>query len=194
MRKPLLPFIVLGCASIAPAFSHAQSAASLSAEDREVVVLALNANAAATGLLVDSTAPVCGRNVATFCIRRDMLGGDVPSWDLPDAGAMREAFLARNEKATSIGSLDVGLTTVPRARVETMFGGGRYGWPDLRRTYPGARHLTQVSAPAYSSDANRALIYVQTVCDGRCGGGALLLFERRSGRWVLAREFHRWIG
>ena len=193
MRKQLVRFIVWGCASIAPAFSHAQSAASLSAEDREIVVLALNATGA-TGLLVDSTAPVCGRNIATLCIRRDMLGDDVTRWDFPDAAAIREAFLARNETTTIIGSLEVGITTVPRARVETMFGGGRYGWPDLQRTYPGARHLTQVSTPAYSSDANRALIYVETICDGRCGGGALLLFERRSGRWVLARELHRWIG
>lgn len=193
MRRQVARFVILCCASIPPAFGEAQFATSLSAEDRELVVLALNSQAAG-GLLVDSTAPVCGSTVVPLCIRRDMLTAGVINWDSPDAPPMRDAFFARNEKAISIGSLDVRLTSVPRATVEAIFVSGGTGWPDLQRIYPGVRYVTQVSAPAYSSDGNRALIYVETVCFGRCGGGALLLFDRRAGRWLLARSLINWIG
>ena len=194
MKRVLIIFL-FALIAVAPAFGQVQSGISLSDADREIVALALKANApSAPSLLVDSTAPICTKDVATLCIGRDTLKADVSNWDFPDSALLRERFLARNEKPVNIGAIDVGLTRISRERIDTMFRAGRYGWRDLQRAYPGVRFLMQVSAPAYSSDGTSALVWVDSICDGRCGGGSLLLFERKSGRWTQSRSILIWMG
>lgn len=195
VRKQAARFAIAFYVIVAPAFGQAaQSNISLSDADREIVALALNANAlSATSLLVDATAPICAKEVATLCIRRDVLTADVSNWDFPDAALLRGRFLVRNEKPLNIGAVDVDFTRISRERIGTMFRAGRSGWRDLQRAHPGVRLLMQVSAPVYSSDGSSALIWVNSICDGRCGGGSLLLFERKSGRWTQSRSILIWI-
>jgi hypothetical protein len=82
----------------------------------------------------------------------------------------------------------VKLPRVRRVQLERMFARGAAGWRALRQIHPGARSIVQVSAPAYSPDALRALLYVYSTCDGRCGGGSLLWYERTTGRWRPSRS------
>ena len=194
MRRHTVRLTIAFYAIVAPAFGQAQSRISLSDSDREVVALALKTNAlSATSLLVDSTAPMCATDVDALCIRRNILTADVSNWDFPDAALLRGRFLVRNEKPVNIGAVDVGLTRISRERIDTMFRAGGSGWRDLQRAHPGVRLLMQVSAPAYSSDGSSALIWVDSSCDGRCGGGSLLLFERKSGRWTQSRSILTWM-
>ena len=194
VRKQAARFAIAFYMIVAPAFGQAaQSNISLSDADREIVALALHTNALSATLLVDSTAPICAREAAMLCIRRDILTADVSSWDFPDAALLRERFLVRNEKPVNIGIVDAGFRRISRERIDTMFRAGRSGWRDLQRAHPGVRFLMQVSAPVYSSDGNSALIWVDSICDGRCGGGSLLLFERKSGRWTQSRGILNWM-
>ena len=193
MRRHTVRLTIAFYAIVAPAFGRAQSGI-LSDADREIVALALKTNAlSATSLLVDSTAAICATDVAALCIRRNILTADVSNWDFPDAALLRGRFLVRNEKPVNIGAVDVGLKRISRERIDTMFRVGRSGWRDLQRAHPGVRFLMQVSAPAYSSDGSSALIWVDSICDGRCGGGSLLLFERKSGRWTQSRSILTWM-
>jgi hypothetical protein len=76
-----------------------------------------------------------------------------------------------------------------RAVLATMRGGREVGSRFAR-----VRYVVQVSAPAYSPDHQRALVYRESLCDGRCGGGSLLLAERKAGQWVIARALINWVG
>lgn len=183
------------CAIAVPAFGQVQSEMGLPDADREIVSLAVNgAVLSATTLLIDSTAPICQSAVAGLCIRRDVLQGDTRMWDFADSALLRERFLARNEKPLDLGAVAVGLKRISRDRIDAMFRHGGHGWRDLQRAHRGVRYFMQVSAPAYSSDGNSAIVWVESICDGRCGGGSLLLFERKSGRWMQSRSIVNWIG
>ena len=186
--------LVLILAAAAPS-SQVQSGNGLSDTDQEIISLAVNgAILSATTLLIDSTAPICAGRTAGVCIRYDFLDGDISNRDLPDAALLRERLLARNQTPLKFGVVDVGLERISRDRIDAMFRPGRYGWRDLQRAHPGVRYLMQVSAPAYSSDGNSAIVWVESFCDGRCGGGSLLLFQRKSGRWMQTRSIINWIG
>jgi hypothetical protein len=186
-------FVILCCAGITPVFGQTGSGASLTDDDRAIIALALSETAMAASVLVDSTAPVCSKDAGRFCISEDFLSAD-KIWDFPGGALLRRGLVVRNATPATIGSLDSQLARVSRERIDMMFRPGRYGWPDLQRAYPGVQLLVQVSAPAYSPDASRALIHVESFCSGRCGGGALLLFERHAGTWKLSRHVINWIG
>jgi hypothetical protein len=188
-------FMILCCAGLTPALGQTGSGVSLTDDDRAIIALALSATAvAAPSVLVESTAPVCRKEVGMLCINESYLTGDKATWDFPDGALLRRGLVARNATPANIGPLDSHRSRVSRERIDMMFRPGRYGWPDLQRAYPDVQLLVQVSAPAYSPDASLALIYVESLCDGRCGGGALLLFERQSGTWKLSRHVINWIG
>ena len=187
-------FMILCCAGLTPAFGQTGSGVSLTDDDRAIIALALSETAMAASVLVDSTAPVCSKDAGTFCIDESHLTGDKAMWDFPDGALLRRGLVVRNATSANIGSLDSQLARVSRERINMMFRPGRYGWRELQQAYPGIRHLVKVSAPAYSPDGSWALIYVESLCNGRCGGGALLLFERQSGTWKLSRHIINWIG
>ena len=191
----ILAFVFLWL-NIASMFGQTPFTAGLSEEDREIVIAALKASNYNTALpLIDSTAPVCNRDIKPLCVRGDLLFSNesMARWGVTDSADLRDRFITRNANATNLGFIGLDFARISRARIEKMFD-GRYGWPELRRTYPGVRTLFQVTAPAYSADRSRALVYVESLCDGRCGGGTLLLFEYVSGRWTFSRCLTGWIG
>ena len=171
-----------------PASGQSQIADTLSPEDRELIAVAVGSEWASPGsVMMESTAPICKPGV-TFCIAADLLDKSVFNWDFPDSTHLRQAFLERNQRTLDIGTLSLKLARLRRPEMERMFARGYLEWPILQQKYPGVRSLIQVSAPAYSADGLHALIYVVSYCNGRCGGGAVSLFERTSGRWNRSRN------
>jgi hypothetical protein len=161
-------------------------------EDRQVVLVALGELKSATpARLLDATVSLCDIGTRTICIPRDLIEGIV-QWpiDRPD---MRSDFAARNNESWTLGELSIDLPTVNRAQVQKMFMSGA-GWRDVYAKFRAVRYLVQVSAPAYSADHQRALVYVECLCEVRCHWGHLLLLERNGDQWVVDRTLISWVG
>jgi hypothetical protein len=166
----------------------------LSDDDRQVVAAALDwMKPGKSALLLDSTAPMCGAEMRALCIRQEVLDRIPPAaWIPTDHIALRTAFVARNRYPISLGRMAVDFRVVDAMQVRTMFAKGR--WRDVGEKFPGVRHLVYVSAPAYTAEGSRALVYVESLCSGRCGGGGVLLLRREIGGWLLERGLITWIG
>jgi hypothetical protein len=67
-------------------------------------------------------------------------------------------------------------------------------WRELYAADPEFPTMAAFSRAGFSHDYQQALVYVETFCDGACGGGRFLLFGRDGGAWVLTSELPTWVG
>ena len=187
--------VVLYVTIVQAASQHPASTSQLSDEDRQVIGITLEQFKGDTSaLLLDSTVSMCGGEIPALCIRQALLDEIEPAaWIPTDRTALRNAFAARNRTPIGLGGLSVEARIVDGAQIRTMFAKGP-GWPEVGKKFPGVRHVVQVSAPAYTADGNRALVYVEARCPGRCGGGSILLLRHLDGRWRVERSLLDWVG
>lgn len=66
-------------------------------------------------------------------------------------------------------------------------------WRKFYAVYPGAIGMLEVSAPAYSSDGQRAVLSISHSCGSLCGSGELVEMEKVDGKWRRARDQGAWI-
>lgn len=141
-----------------------------------------------TALLLDTSMTFCasGRSGGLGCLPSRILDLDKrPGFNIDGWPELRRAFEERNRAAHRLVRSYGAVPLAPATDIQRLFKQGRFY--HIRRRYPGVRHLVQLSAPAYTADQTKALIYIQSICDGRCGGGALLLLDKTRIGWVVAR-------
>jgi hypothetical protein len=166
----------------------------LSDQDRQVAVAALESLKLDTSaLLLDSTVPMCAGDAHAFCLRQDSLDRIPPAAWSGDGPSLRKIFSERNRHAIGLGRVDVGIPMIAGAQIREKFMKGP-GWSGVVSEFPGVRSLVQISAPVYTADGEQALVYVESVCHGRCGGGYFQLLRRTRGRWLVERTLISWTG
>jgi hypothetical protein len=110
---------------------------------------------------------------------------------VPDASAAVQDFLIRNARPTPVRcDLPPGSRFVPRAALQKFT--GRFAWEDFSGTY-GVDAYLSLSRVGFDVLGRRAVVYVEISCGGLCGHGTYYVLVRRQGRWVVEREFLRWI-
>jgi hypothetical protein len=173
--------------STGPSAAQVQTTASLTQNDRRVITALLTSRTWTTsGRLLDSTMPLCQAEVNVVCIPANVLGDVSPSAWRPGDVALRADFLSRNKAASSLGAIKVGLRLTRSAQTRPLLSKS-LDWRVFSSKFPGVTYVVQVSAPGYSSDGNRALVYWRISCGGRCGSLELTALERTPRGWIVDR-------
>jgi hypothetical protein len=166
----------------------------LNDEDREIlraVIETLKPDASTA--LLDSTVAFCQEGGRTYCLPVDVTARATSAAHREFDATARIAFAARNVQSWPLGPLGLNVRTADGAKVRSLFKEGR-GWYGVNQLLPNVRSLIHVSAPSYTTDRRYAIVFAEQLCDGRCGGGALYLLERKAGRWKVSRSLHDWQG
>lgn len=188
----MIPAAVLVIALQAPAQS---ATTELSRDDRDVLTVVLtHFKPDVPGPLLDTTARIC-ETVVMGCIRQSDLD-KIPrsAWAPTDAAALKKAFIDRNARPLNLGTLNVGIRKIPGEQIHaTAMKVGVGIWREISSRFPDTRGVLQVSAPAYTADRLRALVYVECLCPIRCGNGGVLLLTRGRDGWSIEKWLIRWI-
>lgn len=182
---------LLAIASVAGREQEAEQ--ELSSEDRRVLEIVL---AGRKGPLLDTTLPICPERSQQPCFSADF-GQELlpPGWQaIPDSTELRVAFRARNATSYRLGRLDAPLPLISGEKARALLPSrSRLDARPFEEAFPGVAGFIQVSAPGFSGDGRRALVYVESVCPGRslCGSGSLQLVERQGAEW-RARSLLHW--
>ena len=189
MRLAVIVAIVI-CGSVTRTSSSFPALGYLSDQDRKVIAAVLDTlEPGAFDVLLDSTIPVCRPRTETSCIRRVVLDTVKASTWRPVGGtALRNIFIVRNTHPLSLISLRVRVPLADGTRIRNRSA----NWQRVFSESPRTRHFIQVSAPVYTVDREKAVIYVESVCGGGCGAGYLQLLGRKRGRWVVEQTLNRW--
>jgi hypothetical protein len=108
----------------------------------------------------------------------------------------RQAFDSHNKNRVKIesakikGSFEIMLLSDDA--VKTLVEGSK-GWQAFHDKYPKASGITLVSRPGLNSDGTRALLYMGTSCDMRCGDGIFILLGRENGQWKVLKKETIWV-
>jgi hypothetical protein len=147
-----------------------------------------------TAILLDDTVVACGSSPAQIgCFANEIVDDSKNDMVPESSGAeLKQSFFARNTSRQGIANVQTPVRIAPGADVRKAFQTGRF--KGLEAKYPGLRHIVEVSAPGYTRDGKYALVYVRSVCDGRCGGYGLLLLERLGQKWTVVKPLAMAIG
>jgi hypothetical protein len=65
-------------------------------------------------------------------------------------------------------------------------------WKDFTQKYPSAAGFTIVSAIGFNASHKQALVYVGNSCGMLCGGGYIVLLEKKKDKWIAAKTAKIW--
>lgn len=108
------------------------------------------------------------------------------------ADSMLQTMLCQQEDGMLPSSRIPSATVVLQSEIDAIFSGDGW-WEEFYRVFPGSRGLVQFTAPVFSADGKRALVYVSHSCGGLCGTGWLVLLSRDAGGWQIADRRMLWI-
>jgi hypothetical protein len=120
---------------------------------------------------------------------------------LPQASeSLVDDFLSRAKEPHSLGPPSfeqvsrAKIEVVPEAEVTHAFEGipMAEAWRRLAERHGGARSVVTLSPVAYDDASRTALVYLGVACGGLCGGGTIMLLERRDGAWRVAKTQPLW--
>ena len=207
MRHPALVVLVVSLCMVRPSARQVEPLPSLTDVDRELITAVLSDAAnwrdsevapGATLELAEQTIATCvpGKS-AEPCMDSGMVASLSPPKAVPDFDDLRSPFAARNQRSWRVGPMTIalflrGASSPDSASISTSYRPGRFSLPTL-----GGNRLIRVSAPGFSADGQRALLYVWA--GGRCaesdgsGKGSLILAERKGGQWLRRSVGIMWI-
>ena len=120
---------------------------------------------------------------------------------MPQAGqSLVDEFVARTQSAHALTPASfervsaAKIEVVPAAEVAKAFDGipMAEAWRRLAEKHNGARSVVTLSPVAYDDASHTALVYLGVACGGLCGGGTLMLLERRDDAWRVAKTQPLW--
>jgi hypothetical protein len=107
--------------------------------------------------------------------------------------SMLRALLCRQEVSMLPSSRIPNTTVVLQSEIDAIFSGHGW-WEEFYKVFPSSRGYVQFTAPAFSADGKRALVYVSHICGGLCGTGWLVLLSGdEAGGWRIAGRRMLWI-
>jgi hypothetical protein len=109
---------------------------------------------------------------------------------VPDS--MLQAMLCQQEGGMLPSSRIPGATVVLQSEIDAIFSGDGW-WEEFYKVFPASRGLVQFTAPAFSTDGRKAMVYVSHSCGGLCGTGWLVLLARDAGGWRITDRKMLWI-
>ncbi len=136
-----------------------------------------------------------GETERTFFIRQE--AARLSSEEL--SGELRELYSSFRfpEGVVSHDKIDFGslhVRFISEAEYSRLFVGGcERGWKKFHDEYPEAKSLIQISAVAFSSNIDEALVYITGGSGCLAGSGYLMLLKNTSGRWAVVQEFNLWV-
>jgi hypothetical protein len=92
--------------------------------------------------------------------------------------------------------LDVPYELVTKAQIGALFKSSVWsGWQDFARRYPGARGYYWFSAVGFNAEKTHAIVQMNNLCGGLCGGGSPHFLEKVDGKWRVVKvtaEYSVW--
>jgi hypothetical protein len=145
-----------------------------------VLEVVLRGNRARVPVL-DLTWPMCGECVQSPCFSPGEWN-DQRMWrGVADVEALKVALRDRNAGSWRFGTFTAyptlpGGAAPPALVLRSM--------PQLATAYPDLRTVLLVGAPGFSTDRQRALVYMESRCtSGFCVDGSMMLVERDGAGW-----------
>jgi hypothetical protein len=162
---------------LSPAWNGSTPPLVLSDQDRHLLEVVLRPYAATSATFLDLTVPAC-LDDREFCVPFNI--GD--SVQFPDSTELLVTMRARNIASWSVGKLDI--------QLPVMTGGVRFlralrTPAEFAVLFQGVERMISVSAPAFTVNGQRALVYVESRCvSGSCVDRSLILLERDGASWT----------
>jgi hypothetical protein len=130
--------------------------------------------------------------------KEDMGPIDALRWRVRNWNVREDTLLSFCDKNTLASHLPVGLSLekehvlVQRDEIREIFS-DKNGWREFYRRYPGSSGIMHFSRVGLSSDMDEALLYVGFQRGPLSGGGALMLFRKSDGRWIVVETMNVWV-
>ena len=89
-----------------------------------------------------------------------------------------------------------GLRIASASEVQELFSRAEHNpptWDAFYKRFPGAKAITFLSYPGYSSNGTNAVVETSYDCGATCGAGHIYSLELKSGRWVVIKRETTWI-
>jgi hypothetical protein len=114
------------------------------------------------------------------------------------SAALNQELARRSKESTRWTHVDIcsAVKIVEGSRIEAILAGDNripVGWDSFESAFPGAAGLIEVSLPAFTSDGNRAVVYLDTKCGVLCGAGFYIELKRTDEGWQVTQLETAWI-
>lgn len=114
------------------------------------------------------------------------------------SAALTQELARRSKQETKWTHIDIcpAVQIVDGSRVEAAFASDKRippGWDSFENAFPGAARLLGVSLPAFTSDGNGAVVYLDTKCGVLCGAGFYIELKRTDAGWQITQVETAWI-
>jgi hypothetical protein len=109
---------------------------------------------------------------------------------------MQSALVQSVGSPTSVGHIRTSrkpLVPIASAEVRTLLRDRGAAWAAFVAQHPGTNGITQVSRVVYSSNGQRAALYLAEVCMSLCGHGEYILLQRENGHWSVTGRSEDWV-
>ena len=100
-----------------------------------------------------------------------------------------EDFLFRTANTTSQNGLGV----IRPDEDRELLSHGATGWIEFGKRHPGVSVLVSLSRAGFSSDGQRAIVYIEMLCGWLCGYGSYLLFEKQGDTWREVDQYSAFV-
>lgn len=155
-------------------------------EEIEVLASYLREGSASPQVLVTKTAPAHA-DVDALNLQLAAQGRGIPP-------AVRADFKEKNKSNCLIKPLAgiPNLHFLSKHEHDLMFGKTSTGWSDFHKKYGEEAEILFLSRVGFNPEKTLALLHVSSGMGRMAGGGALYLFERMNGKWVIKSRIETW--
>jgi len=95
---------------------------------------------------------------------------------------------------TTNAALSATAVFVSQRKRDEIFSKDKDVWKDFAKKYPNAAGFTIVSPIGFNASHNQALVYVGKLVRGMlCGGGYIVLLEKKKDKWIVEKTAQIWI-
>lgn len=107
-----------------------------------------------------------------------------------------QSYVAANRESMPLSLFSCGeiSATVAKLSIEehrTIFRCG--WWPEFYSRYPHTSGVLHLSAPAFSTDGQLALVYIARKWGGLAGEGHIVLLKESDGDWLISGSIQLWL-
>jgi len=156
-------------------------------EEMEVFASYLKEGIASPQVLVTKTVPAHA-DVDALNLQLAAQGRGIP----PD---VRADFKEKN-KSSCLIKPSAGIPNlhfVSKHEHDLMFRKASTGWSDFHKKYGKEAEILLLSRVGFNPEKSLALLHVSSGMGSMAGSGALYLFERKNGEWVIKARIQTWI-
>ena len=103
------------------------------------------------------------------------------------------SFLMRNKESVDLEArfeLHYPYTLISPEQLSKVFEDG--GWENFRRLFPGRSYI-KLSSIGYSSEGDKALVYLGKSASYKSGGGDYYVLKKQGTNWVIVGEVNVWL-